>query len=350
VKVFFFSLLAAITACGAPPPKAVSIQPVALATAPTATTPEKPRPPAMTIVVTDAQYGAMSLWRAHADGRVEPVAFPWAPLHNIDTVTPSPDGREIAYVEGGSSFGPVLVRDLASGSKTIVAAFVAHRELAVVAWSPNGRKILYSDRSVAEIPSCSRGIHDCRRRGPKSYRVYDRDDAKTTALDVTGELVTWLPSGDVLVSNEDGGDLARIDETTKTRTPLEVGPYFLSTFSLDAANGRLLSAAFNDTTKRSEIVALDLATWTRTTIAPPAPYASYGSPSASASGKHVAWLAPVRPRGTALVVDGKQAAGPLTDVASFAWIDDTAIVLHYSDRLDVVSASDGAVRGSTRTN
>ncbi|HEY2366884.1 MAG TPA: hypothetical protein VGH87_10875, partial [Polyangiaceae bacterium] len=136
-------------ACGAPAPNVVSIRPLATPAASTAVA--TPRPPATTVVVTNAPYGALALWRPHSDGRIEPVAFPWAKLSNIDTLHVSPDGREIAYVEGGSSFGPLLVRDLSSGQETEVAPFVKGRELVVVAWAPSGRKILYADRSVSEI-------------------------------------------------------------------------------------------------------------------------------------------------------------------------------------------------------
>jgi hypothetical protein len=352
---FVLALIGCVACGGAPSPNhAVSIQPLATTPTTAQSAIARPRAPAMTVVVvTNAPYAAIALWRPHASGQIEPIAFPWAELHNLDTVTPSPDGREIAYVEGGSAYGPLLVRELTNGSKTVVAAFVPGRELLVAAWSPSGRKILYAERRAGQLRSDCHWS-GCPQPGPKSYRVYDRDTAKTTPIDVPAELVAWLPSGDVIVANDDGGgDLARVDETTKTKTPVASGPRFHSGFSVDAAKNRVLSTAWNDQTKRDEILSLDLATWHETAIAPPAPYATYLHPAASASGKRIAWLASTyaaHVHSVFLVVDGKPLVGPSGDLVGFEWIDDGAIVAHYRNRLDVVDLTDASVVGSIATN
>jgi len=346
--VFFLSV-----ACGAPASNAVSIQPLATASASAAPV-TTPRPPAMTVVVTSAPYGAIALWRPHNDGRIEPIAFPWAKLSNIDTLHVSPDGREVAYVEGGSSFGPLVIRDLSKGDKTVIEPFVKGKELQVVAWSPNGRKLLYATRSSSEVPNCIRGIHGCMQTGPKSHRVYDRDDAKTTPVDLTlgdmEEIAALLDSGEIVFSNDDGA-LERFDPISKKTTPIGGGPYRHSGFSIDGH--RLLSAGWNDATKRNEVLALDLSTWRETAIAPPAPYATYLWPAASRSGKHVAWLASsyaAHVHSVFLVVDNKPLVGASADLVGFEWIDDAAIVAHYRNRLDVVDLVDGSVAGSTATN
>ena len=331
----------------------MSIRPLAVTPA-ASTAVSKPRPPATTVVVTSAPYGGIALWRPHADGHVDPIAFPWAKLSNIDTLHVSPDGREIAYVEGGSSFGPLLVRDLSSGDKTVVAPFVKGHELLVIAWSPSGRKILFAERSTSEIPNCTRGIRGCVQTGPKSYRVYDRDDAKTTTVDLSlddfEEIAALLDSGELVIANDDGA-LERFVPLTKARTPITNGQVRHSSFSIDGH--RLFSTGWDDTTKHDEVLALDLATWKEVAIAPPAPYATYLWPAASRSGKHVAWLASsyaAHVHSVFLVVDGKPLAGPSGDLVGFEWIDDGAIVAHYRNRLDVVDVVDGGVAGSTTTN
>jgi hypothetical protein len=349
----FSLLLIGCLACGSPAPtNVVSIRPLAVPTATSAPV-AKPQPPAVAVVVTNAPHGGLALWRPHSDGRFDPIAFPWAKLSNIDTLHVSPDGLLVAYVEGGSAFGPLLVRDLSSGDKTVVAPFVKGHELLVAAWSPNGRKILYADRTTSEIPNCIRGIHGCTRTGPKSFRVYDRDDAKTTPIDLSlgelDEIAALLDTGEVLVTNDDGA-LERFDPKAKTRTPL-ASTYRHSGFSIDAH--RLLSTGWDEKTMRDDVLALDLATWKETAVAPAAPYATYLVPAASRSGKHIAWLASsytAHVHSVYLVVDGKPLAGPSGDLVGFEWIDDASIVAHYRNRLDVVDVVDGTVAGSTTTN
>src|SRR6185369_13584172 len=129
--------------------------------------------------------------------------------------------------------------------------------------------------------------------------------------------------------------------------------YVHTSFSLDATGHRLLSSGWDETRKRNDLLALDLVTWTETAIAPSAPYATYGWPSASPSGKRVAWLASARVGRTlaeGLAVDGKTIVAPTYELVGFTWIDDRAIVAHYRDRLDVIDANDGTVKGTKTTN
>ncbi len=343
------ALALACIACGtarsaAPVVVSLPAAPPASAAAPT----PAPRAAPVSVVVTGAPYGGLALWRPFASGRVEPVAFPWASLSIIDSLVVSPNGREVAYVEGGSAFGPLLVRDLASGAKTIVAAHAEKRELLVAAWSPDGRKVLYAARRAGQLrPDCH--ALGCPGPGPSSYFVFDRDDARTTAVDVPGELAAWLPSGDVIVADDDGA-LSRVHRGTKT--PVAPGASRHDDFSLDVAGHRLLSTGWDETRKRTDVLALDLTTWKESALAPPGPYASYLWPCASPSGKRVAWLASTFEHhvlAEALVVDGKTISAPSRDLVGFTWIDDRALVAHYADRLDVVDANDGTMRGSRAT-
>ena len=348
-----FVLCLFVAGCGASPsPKAVSIAPAVPTPTGSAPSPVIAAPATRTIVVTNAPYGGIALWRPHANGLIEPFGFPWAKLSIIDSLTVSPNGREVAYVEGGPG-GVVLVRALADGEKTFVAPHVPGHELSVAAWSPNGRKLLYAERTAQEIPGCAPGHSSCVRRGPRAYRVYDRDDAKTTPVDLTlddfEEIAALLDSGELLVTN-DAGALDRFDPRTKTRTLAVGGPYRHSSFSI--GHGRLLSTGWDEKAKVTEILALDLATWKETALTTPGGYAEYGWPAASPSGKRVAWIDTTgrRPMTHTLVVDGSVVTNPSSDLVGFEWIDDAAIVAHYRNKLDVVDTHDGSVRGTITTD
>jgi hypothetical protein len=338
------ALLLVCIACSAPAIVPLAEPPRSALASPT----PRPRAPAETVVVTGAAYAGLALWRPSATGRIEPIAFPWADLSIIDSLVVSPDGRDVAYVEGGSSFGPLVVRALADGSKTVIAAHAPDRELLALAWSPDGRKVLYAKRRAGQLrPDCH--WSGCPSAGPSAYFVFDRDNGRSTPIDVPGELAAWLPSGEVIVVDDDGA-LFRVDHGTKT--PVAVGPHRHDDFSLDAAGQRLLSTGWDETRKRDDVLALDLGTWKETALGPPAPYATYHWPSASPSGKRVAWLATSfghHVMSEALVVDGKTVVTPSRDLVGFTWIDDDTLVAHYADRLDVVDANDGAVKGSKAT-
>ena len=330
----------AVTSLAMPAPRA------AASVASVATPP--PRAPSVTVVVTGAPYGGLALWRASSTGKIEPLAFPWATLTVIDSLVVSPDGRDVAYAEGGSPFGPLLVRALDGGAKTVVAPHAPGGELLAVAWSPDGRRLLYRSRRAAKLsPRCH--FSGCPGPGPSTYFVFDRDDGKSTKVDVAGELAAWLPSGEMLFVDDDGG-LVRIDHGTKLS--IAGAPRMRRDFALDTARHRVVEVAWNDATHRDELLALDLATWSESALAPPAPYATYLWPHASPSGKRVAWLATAHvPHGIplALVVDGKTLVAPTRDLTGFAWLDDDTLVAHYADRLDVLDANDGRVKGSRAT-
>ncbi|NOU26766.1 MAG: hypothetical protein HOO96_02575 [Polyangiaceae bacterium] len=311
--------------------------------------PASPTTPA--IVVTNAPYGAIALWRVHANGAIESVPFPWSKLSNIDSLVASSDGREVAYVEGGWLYGPLVVRAITDGAKTTVAPHRPGHELKVVAFSVNGRKILFAERTAKRIPRCSPGHSDCIERGPAAYRVYDRDVAKTTRVELilgdSEEIAALLDSGELLVTNLDGA-FERFDPLTKTRTPIAGGRYVRSHHFV--ARDRVLSTGWDETTKRTTILALDLATWNESAITTPGGYAEALWPAASPSGRRVAWTRPSPGMKLALVVDGTTRTPASRDLVGFQWIDDTAIVAHYRNRLDVVATDDGAVRGTFTTN
>ena len=345
-------VVACVAACHAGAslgPPVVALPPVASAAASVASTPPAPRATAVGVVVTGAPYAGLALWRASATGHVEPMAFPWAKLTISDSLCVSPDGLDVAYVEGGTAFGPLLVRALSDGAMTLVAPHVAGGELLVVAWSPDGRKVLYAKRRAGQVrPACD--FTGCPSAGPSSFFVFDRERRVSVKTEVPDELAAWLPSGDLVVADDDAA-LIRVHGGTKT--PVAAGPYRHGDFALDVAGDRLLSTGWNDATKRNEVLALDLHTWQETPIAPPAPYATYLWPHASPSGKRVAWLATSvtrRPFTEALVVDGKTLVAPARDLVGFAWIDDDTLVAHHADRLDVIDANDGTVKGTATTD
>jgi len=301
----------------APPPR-----PPALV----APAPRRPSPPTEIVVLTGAPYTARALWRVSSTGKIEPVAFPWAALTNLDTLHVSPDGREVAYVEGGSQFGPLLIRSLESGAKTVVAPRIPGRELIVVAWSPDGRKVLYASRRAGSILGrCHWGGCPA---GPSAHFVFDRDGGRSVKTDLPGALVAWLASGERIV----------------------VGDGIYDDYSVDLPNRRLLSTQWDDVAKTDEVIATDLATLEETPISPPAPYSTYLRPRACPSGRRIAWLQSVhRPLAEALVVDGKTIVAPDGDLVGFAWIGEDALVAHYRNRLAVVDANDGTVRGTKIT-
>ena len=311
--------VASLPNVAAPPHPAVVVAPA----------PRKPSPPSDIVVLTGAPYTARALWRVSSTGKIEPVAFPWAELTNLDTLHVSPDGREVAYVEGGSEFGPLLIRSLESGAKTVVAPRVAGRELIVVAWSPDGRKVLYASRRAGSILGrCHWGGCPA---GPSTHYVFDRDSGRSVKTDLPGALVAWLPSGERIV----------------------VGDGIYDDFSLDLSNRRLLSTEHDDDVDGDAVIATDLATLEETVLASAVPRASTLWPRASASGRRIAWLQSTprghRPLAEGLVVDGKTIVAPDRDLVGFAWIGEDALVAHYRDRLAVVDANDGTVRGTKAT-
>ena len=339
------ALLLALLACGTTRSRAPAVTSFAV---PDARPTPPPRAPSVAVVVTGAPYGGLALWRASSTGKIEPIAFPWASLSIIDSLVVSPDGRDVAYAEGGSAFGPLLVRALAGGAKTVVASHVPGGELLAIAWSPGGRRLLYRARRAAKLsPRCH--FSGCPGPGPSTYFVFDRDAGKSTKVGVAGELAAWLPSGERLFVDDDGA-LARLDHGAKEL--VAAGPRMRCDFALDAARHRVVEVAWNDATHRDELLALDLATWNESALAPPAPYATYLGPHASPSGKRVAWLAAAHvPHGIplALVVDGKTLVAPTRELTGFAWLDDDTLVAHYADRLDVLDANDGKVKGTRAT-
>jgi hypothetical protein len=252
-------------------------------------------------------------------------------LSIIDTLKVSPAGNEVAYVEGGMPHGPVVIRALADGAKTVVARHEEGREMLVLGWSPDGRKLLWASRNPHELPS--------------SCFVFDRASAQTENIDIgTGELMAWLPSGEIVVTGDDAA-LVRVDRGTKTSVTT---PFILNYLTLDAPRRRLLSSGWNDKTHLNEVLAIDLATFETRSLAPPASYATYASPKASRGGR-VAWLEYDRASRTeALVVDGKKIVGA-HDLVGFEWIDERALVAHYAGRIEVVSARDGKTKASQAT-
>ncbi|CAN5474328.1 hypothetical protein BH11MYX1_BH11MYX1_47510 [soil metagenome] len=337
-------LLVVFAGCGLMSPTLVAAQP-AVAPAPAVTSAPTPDALASSIVVTSPSAGLV-LWRAFATGRIEQVPFPWAKLSVIDSLVVAPDGRNVTYVEGGSDYGPLVVRALAGGAKTLVASHVSGQELLAVAWSPDGRKVLYAHRRAGRLRAdCD--FSGCPPAGPSSYFVFDRHDRKSVKIDVVGELAAWLPSG-AMVFVDDDGALTRIDRGVKQA--VAVGSYRHMDFALDVVGGRLLSIGWDETSKHANVLALDLATWNETTLAPPAPYATYMAPHASPSGKHLAWFAFSPHLQAALVVDGKTIVAATHELVDYSWIGEDTLLAHYADRLDVIDATDGSVKGSRATD
>jgi hypothetical protein len=277
-----------------------------------------------------------AVWSVSADGTTAQVPFPESGLTTTlgrlgagsDGPLPSPDGKRVAYVEGGADDGTLVVRDIDAGVSTVVAAKKDRSELLITAWSSNGKRLLYS---VAPLDGANGTIAQ-----PDSsvlyFFVHDLDAHSTESVEMPCEFQAWLASGEFLVACEASTVLARVRGKSMVRLPKNHERY--SQVSV-GDNGTIAFVA--DDAGVSRVIAMDPSSFGERVVSADGKFGQYQFPKASPSGKHVAYahLVPIgggRRRMDVIVDRGSIAR----DVSDYAWIDDEGIAVSRDDQAPTV--------------
>ena len=293
-------------------------------TAPTTPLPAlaPPSAPRTKVVVTrDASNDAM--WSVSADGKVKRLEWPDGAVNSTgragagsDAPLASPDGKRVAYVRGGARKGPVVVRTLDPAASATVEA-PPRSELLVTSWSADGRRLLFTAAPI-DGPN---GVDANPDGSDLLFFVYDVVAQRTTPMRVPDgcEYQAWLPSGEVLVTCENGKVLGRARGSQFERiaakhqgfTQAHVGEN--GAVALVADNAILLLAAGSYAER----------------IGPSGAFADYQFPKPSPSGRRVGYAHHVRSGNSGhvridLEVDGKKVAD---DVYDFEWLDEGTLVV-----------------------
>lgn len=322
----FVPLIAATLAgCRATPP-ANEPRTIAVAEAP-ASAPAAPASgehaaPRSRIVIT-RDHSDDAVWSVSADGKTKRLPWPEGASFTTgragagsDAPLASPDGKRIAYVRGGARKGPVVVRHVESATSADVEA-PPRSELLVTDWSSDGRRLLFSAAPL-DGPN---GVIANPDGGDLRFFVHDVASSRTDAIAIPKgcEYQAWLPSGELVVTCENGSVLAR----TRGRVvePIAKGHSRFSqahvgengAVAVIADDGVLLLSAGDYAERRG----------------PRGAFADYQFPKPSPSGRRVAYThhvrlnAPSRVR-VDLEVDGRAVA---SDVYDFEWLDEATLVV-----------------------
>lgn len=114
-------------------------------------------------------------------------------LEQVYNILPSPDHKQLLILQSNGSKGSMLVYDLESGEKVVIAEGT---EVYGVSWSPDQRMVAYSmkeDENTSTI---------------RSLYVYDMLTGTSTKMAVNTEIlsVNWSPSGEKLSYSEWDGE------------------------------------------------------------------------------------------------------------------------------------------------
>ncbi len=174
-----------------------------------------------------------TVWRAYADGRIEllPYSFPergsqfahYGSTHPL----PSSDQRHIAFGRDND----LWLLDVGTGSVTQAThvgrpytASHASVYVLVTAWSSDSRRLLYYVMAGETEDPEGRSPELEVRVAEYGFHIYDMESGESQSIDIPGEYLAWLPSGDFLLTLTDtipvqrqlfrfgaeGGDLALV--------------------------------------------------------------------------------------------------------------------------------------------
>ena len=306
------------------------------------------------------------VWRASADGRIEqlPYSFPERGTqyanHGSTYPLPSSDQRHIAFVRDND----LWLLDIATGSVTqathLGRPFTASQAsvyVLVTTWSSDSRRLLYhvthgqtEGSPDLELPAAEYGFH-----------IYDTESGESQPIDIPGEYLAWLPSGDFLLSLTDpipverqlsrlgaeGGNLALV-------TP-QRGWFGQADGSPD---GNLLLVSIGRRVAgrtTSQIVEVDVNTGAVQEVTWVGGWAEFQWPRFSPSGSRIAYQHRLnQPTRYIVVVDGKQVyhCKTVSSRCTPQWIDDRSLVVldlgPDEKALVVVDADSGEVKGRYR--
>jgi TolB protein len=110
-------------------------------------------------------------------------------LEQVYDTLPSPDGKQMLILQANGSKTTMLVYDLESGEKVIIAEGA---ELSGLSWSPDQRRIAYNLKENENNTKVS------------SLYIYDMITGEATqiAVDIESLSTSWSPSGEKLAYTE----------------------------------------------------------------------------------------------------------------------------------------------------
>ena len=159
-----------------------------------------------------------TVWRAYADGRIEqfPHSFPESGTefaHYGSTYPlPSSDQRHIAFVRDND----LWLLDIGTGSVTqtthIGRPYTASQAsvfVLVTAWSSDSRRLLYYVMAGETEDPEGRSPELEVRVAEYGFHIYDTESGESQPIDIPGEYLAWLPSGDFLLTLTDTIPVAR---------------------------------------------------------------------------------------------------------------------------------------------
>ncbi len=153
-----------------------------------------------------------TVWRAYADGRIEqfPYSFPERGnefAHYGSTYPlPSNDQRHIAFVRDND----LWLLDVGTGSVTQTThvgrpytASQASVFVLVTAWSSDSRRLLYYVMAGETEDPEGRSPELEVRAAEYGFHIYDMESGESQPIDIPEGYLTWLPSGDFLLTMTD---------------------------------------------------------------------------------------------------------------------------------------------------
>jgi hypothetical protein len=127
----------------------------------------------------------------------------------------SPDGRHLAYFRSNRPHEPIwVVLDLASGSVRPFPRDLGY-VTAMVAWSPDGRRIAFGSQDSVTGPTAARG----------RLAIWDLDTGRVHGLDALGPLTeaSFSPDGRRIAARL-GAEILILDDTGRVQRRLPIGP------------------------------------------------------------------------------------------------------------------------------
>ena len=306
------------------------------------------------------------VWWVSADGRIEelPYSFPEGGSrdanHGSTYPLPSSDQRQIAFVRDND----LWLLDVGTGSVTqtthVGRPFTANQAsvyVLVTTWSSDSRRLLYYvtyGRTMGspelELPAAEYGFH-----------IYDTESGESQPIDIPGEYLAWLPSGDFLLTLTDTipveGQLFRLgaEGGNLTLVTPQRGWFGQADGSPD---GNLLLVSIGRRVAgrgTSQIVEVDVTTGAVQEVTPAGGWTEFQWPRFSPSGTRIAYQHRLNePTRFVVVVDGKPVyhCKTVSIRCTPQWIDDRSLVIPDlgpdEKALVVVDADSGEVKGRYR--
>lgn len=149
-----------------------------------------------------------AIFTVAADGTDEQQVTDWSSDINYRSPSWSPDGTELVYEAYGGHSSNLQITNLMSDTTRVLTSLSQVTDSAEVAWSPNGKKILYRD-SANEI-----------------YTIWPDGTHRAVISDGDSYAASWSPDGTKIVFLEDwdGEDISISGEDGEiTVVPIEAG-------------------------------------------------------------------------------------------------------------------------------